>query len=196
MKGAEQLKYDGGVANMEPLRDLIPTFAATLDPTTRPASPQPVKHNTALNPTIATPLATPTPESDMAPTAIFMQQRPKVSLEVLEPEHYHILVRAIQNVLSTELAELTMAELVDGLPLASTGWGAAGNLLCRDHPLNEHKTFCDGVIDQTRAFRDAFDPRILQLDSWVCRPPQQPLLSLIATTDHVSRSCKPTRTPK
>ena len=113
----------------------------------------------------------------MAPAAIFSRQRVKVSPEVLEPEHHHILVRAIKNVLSTELAELTMAELVDGLPLASTGWAAAGHRLCRDHPLNEHETLCDGVIDRIRALRDAFDPRILQLDSSVCWPPQQPLLT-------------------
>ena len=95
-----------------------------------------------------------------------LPRRPsKVSVELLDPEHHEILVRAIRNVLSTELAETTMAQLVDGLPLASSGWDARGSLIIGDHPLTEHKTFCAGVIDQTRAFRDAFDSRVLRFDS-------------------------------
>lgn len=132
----------------------------------------------------------------MAPAAIFLRQPSKVSLEVLEPKHHHILVRAIKNVLSTELAELTMAQLVDGLPLTSTGWDAQGTLINWDHPLIQHEALCDGVMDQTRAFRDAFDPRILQLDSSVCSPRQNHSRNLNTSADHVRRSCKPTRMPK
>ncbi len=103
----------------------------------------------------------------MAPVTILPWPPSKVSPEVLSPEHHQILSRAIKNVLSTELAELTVAQLVDGLPLLSTGWDAQGTLINWDHPLVKHETLCDGVMDQTRAFRDAFDPRILQLDSSV-----------------------------
>lgn len=99
--------------------------------------------------------------------AIQRQEFSKVSVELLDPEHYEILVQAIRNVLSTELAETTMAQVVDGLPLASSGWEARGSLIIGDHPLTKHETFCEGVINQTRAFRDAFDPAVLQFDSSV-----------------------------
>ena len=101
--------------------------------------------------------------------ATFLQRKPSsVSVELLAPEHYHTLVQAIRNVLSTEVAELTMAQLVDGLPLASSGWDARGTLLIRDHPLTRHETLCDGALEQTKGFRDAFDPAILRFDSHVC----------------------------
>jgi hypothetical protein len=96
-----------------------------------------------------------------------------VSVEVHGPDHYRILVRAIRNVLLTGLAELTMAQLVDGLPLAASGWDARGSLIIGDHPLTEHESLCDGVIDQTREFRSAFDPRILRFDSPVSSVPRK-----------------------
>ncbi|KAB5578810.1 hypothetical protein GE09DRAFT_561665 [Coniochaeta sp. 2T2.1] len=101
-------------------------------------------------------------------TAQFVpQKRSKVSPEVLALEHYHILDRSIRNVLSTELAELTMAQLVDGLPLAASGWDARGTLLRRGHPLTEHETLCNGVLEQTRAFRESFHPTMLFFYSYV-----------------------------
>jgi hypothetical protein len=91
-----------------------------------------------------------------------------LSVEVLDPEHHGILVHAIRHVLSTELAGLTMAQLVDGLPLASSGWDARGSLIIASRPLTKHETLCDGVMDQTKAFRAAFNPEVLQFDSAVC----------------------------
>jgi hypothetical protein len=91
-----------------------------------------------------------------------------VSVELLSPEHHHVVNQALQNILSTDLAELTMAQLVDGLPLASSGWDARGSFLVGDHPLTAHENLCDGSLEQTRAFRDAFDSSRLQFDSSVC----------------------------
>lgn len=39
-----------------------------------------------------------------------------VSVSVLDPDRHKIFKQALSNVLSTELAEFTMAQLVDGLP--------------------------------------------------------------------------------
>lgn len=101
-------------------------------------------------------------------TATLLQRRPtKVSVELLAPEHYRILDRALRNVLSTDLDELTMAQLVDGLPLASSGCRARGSLIIRGHPLLQHGSLCDGALEQTKAFREAFDPSILRFDSTV-----------------------------
>ncbi|KAB5549546.1 hypothetical protein GE09DRAFT_1174452 [Coniochaeta sp. 2T2.1] len=99
----------------------------------------------------------------MAPRLL---KRSKVSPEVLALEHYHILDRAIRNVLSTELVELTMAQLVDSLPLAASGWDARGTLLLRGHPLTGHESLCNGVLELTRAFRQSFHPTMLSFDSY------------------------------
>lgn len=94
-----------------------------------------------------------------------------VSVEVLDPDHYHVLILALRNVLSTEIAEITMAQLVDGLPLADTAWGTSGNVVLEGHPIIIHETLCDGSLEKTKTFRDAFDPAILRFDSRVRRYP-------------------------
>lgn len=96
--------------------------------------------------------------------------QPQVSMQLLAPDHHHTLVQAIQNVLSTEVAEITMAQLIDGLPLMSTAWNMRGNLLLRSHPLSSHETLCEGVVEQAKAFRSAFDPAILSFDVSVPLP--------------------------
>ncbi|KAK4675964.1 hypothetical protein QC764_507860 [Podospora pseudoanserina] len=49
--------------------------------------------------------------------ALLRKRSSEVSIEVFDPDHYHLLVKAIQNILSTELAELSIAQLIDGVPL-------------------------------------------------------------------------------
>ncbi len=96
-------------------------------------------------------------------------QPSRLSIDLLSPDHHHILVQAIRNVLSTtDLAFVTMAQLVDGLPLEANGWDAQGSLLIRGHPLIGHDTLCDGVIERIKEFRDGFDEKILRFDAPVC----------------------------
>lgn len=95
-------------------------------------------------------------------------QSPKGSLQLLAPDHYQVLSRAIGNVLATDIAEITMAQLVDGLPLASTVFGTRGHHLTRGHPLLDHETLCEGALEQTKAFRHNFEPSVLQFDITVC----------------------------
>jgi hypothetical protein len=104
----------------------------------------------------------------MNSSAFLPRQPSKLSVQVLDTEHHRILVHAIRHVLSTELAELTMAQLVDGLPLASSGWDARGSLILAGHPLTKHEALCDGVMSQTKAFWAAFNSEVLQFDSPVC----------------------------
>ncbi|KAK4173891.1 hypothetical protein QBC36DRAFT_50336 [Triangularia setosa] len=97
-----------------------------------------------------------------------LNKRPsEVSVEVLDPEHYHVLVKAIRNILSTELAELSIAQLIDGLPLMIWVFEGRGCLLGKGHPMLEHENLCEGAIEQARLFRDTFDPAILQFSSKV-----------------------------
>ncbi|KAK0671544.1 hypothetical protein QBC41DRAFT_54826 [Cercophora samala] len=95
-----------------------------------------------------------------------LRKRPsEVSIEVLDSDHYHVLVKAIQNILSTELAELSIAQLIDGLPLMMWVFEGRGCLLEKGHPLLEHENLCEGAIEQARLFRETFEPAILQFSS-------------------------------
>lgn len=105
------------------------------------------------------------PKMDHRP--LFTQQPTKVPVETLDLDHYHPLVGAVRNVLSTQLAEITFAQLLDGLPLVNTVWGMRlrGSLLFREHPLIQHDRLCEGAMDNVRMFRDMFEPAILRFDS-------------------------------
>ncbi|KAK3898595.1 hypothetical protein C8A05DRAFT_47130 [Staphylotrichum tortipilum] len=86
------------------------------------------------------------------------------------------------HVLSTALAFATMAQLVNGLPLEANGWDALESLLIRGHPLIGHDTLCDGVVEQTREFRDFFDERTLRFDAPVLQAYQD--AALVAVSIH------------
>ncbi|SPQ23100.1 247f220e-790b-4c41-a267-c208d96b1743 [Thermothielavioides terrestris] len=71
-----------------------------------------------------------------------------VSVEGLDHAHYHALVRAIHKVFSTELAEVTLALLFDGLPLVQTVFDVSGQREHAGHPLLGHASLCDGAMDR------------------------------------------------
>lgn len=88
----------------------------------------------------------------------------------LDERHNQILDRAVRNVLSTDVAELAYAQILDGLPLADTynnvfPWVA-------DHPVNDpfHDELCPGVLEQARQFRKDFILSQLRLQQKVCLP--------------------------
>jgi hypothetical protein len=89
---------------------------------------------------------------------------------VLDLDHCHPLVRAIHNILSTNLADITFAQLIDGLPLVDTVWDMRGSLLIKGHPLIDHDHLCESAMEQVRIFRDTFNPTMLRLDSHVRHP--------------------------
>jgi hypothetical protein len=88
-----------------------------------------------------------------------------------EGPHQDIFTQAIRNVLSTDISEITLAQIVDGLPLSAvekdtyTGSG----YLCGDHPLHQkHKQLCSGVLEKTRQLYADFDVNSLRISSEVC----------------------------
>jgi len=92
----------------------------------------------------------------------------KVSLAGLEGQHRDIFVHAVSNILSTEIAHLTYAQIVDGLPLSSVADDTYdnGGSLSHMHPLyTKHNELCPGVLERTRQFLAGFDPNILRFDS-------------------------------
>lgn len=78
-----------------------------------------------------------------------------MSLEILDAEHLGPLRQGLANVLSTPTADLTYAQIVDGMPLAS--------IYAEDHwfreglPVMDHEELCPGVLEKTRALRSEFD---------------------------------------
>ncbi|KAK4147300.1 uncharacterized protein C8A04DRAFT_34037 [Dichotomopilus funicola] len=83
----------------------------------------------------------------------------QVSLAELAGEHRRLLVRALGRILSTEIAEVTYAQIVDGLPIANVIWDSrvppyGGHPILND---GVHEDICPGILEKTRELRDSFD---------------------------------------
>lgn len=103
--------------------------------------------------------------------------------DVLDDRHQAVFQRAMTNVLATDLAELTFAQLVDGLPL----WEVAINMSRHSHtneePVCKHTELCPGAMDQARALRQTFDPLIMEIRSDVSSTPLGTIISELITAD-------------
>lgn len=105
-------------------------------------------------------------------------------------------MRAIKNVLSTDLAETTFAQLVDGLPLYSVVSNLAHYELEKNEPAYNHRTLCAGVLEKTRAFHASFEPHKLDIRATVLqryqsapvgsRASKLPFIELIAVAIHTT----------
>lgn len=74
----------------------------------------------------------------------------RVSPEMLDTKRRDMLARAINNVLATEDALFTYAQIIDGLPTADVGFDSRSPGLYGDHPLDEHEELCPGAMDKAR----------------------------------------------
>ncbi len=91
----------------------------------------------------------------------------QLSLDDLEGEHRQLLVRAIARILSTELAKMTYAQVIDGLPTGDVAYDAIV-APHNGHPIDHaHDQLCPGMLEKAREFRDGFQPEILFFDSQV-----------------------------
>ncbi|KAL1882967.1 hypothetical protein Daus18300_000605 [Diaporthe australafricana] len=106
----------------------------------------------------------------------------KSSIDTVDDPHRVAVTRAIANVLSTEIAEITFAQTKDGLPLVEVvddGWS---KLLEPDHPIFKHTELSPGSLDDVREFREGFDVRLLRFDT--------PLLNAFQAASPGSRAFK------
>jgi hypothetical protein len=87
------------------------------------------------------------------------------SADSLPAKHRSTFDRAVSNVLSLRIAEITYAQVLDGLPLADT---AADNYhtitIPRKHPIWNHVALCPGVLQAIRDFHESWDSSILPFD--------------------------------
>jgi hypothetical protein len=87
----------------------------------------------------------------------------------LDAHHLDALRRAISNILATDLALTTFAQIIDGLPLYKVAWDKRTPLLHRQHPINHHITLCSGVLEKAREIRANFNLDTLTFKPEVCR---------------------------
>lgn len=80
---------------------------------------------------------------------------------VLDGLHQIAFERAIRNVLDTEIAETTLAQIIDGLPLKSVAHATAG--LSWESALNNHEDLCPGSLGTLVFFRQSFEPLKMSL---------------------------------
>lgn len=83
--------------------------------------------------------------------------------DVLDTNHQSIFATAMSNLLSTEIAEQTFAQIIDGLPLKDVAFSLRTHEYTRRDPVFSHVELCPGVLERTRMLRDAFDPRTMKM---------------------------------
>ena len=67
----------------------------------------------------------------------------------LSGQHLGIFKQAIANMLATNIAEETYAQIIDGLPLTRVAQDSGNGGLPPDHPIHEeHSELCSGVLDK------------------------------------------------
>ena len=94
----------------------------------------------------------------------------KLVIGSLEGAHRTSVLRAIANVLATPTAEITYAQIIDGLILSDVAFDIYDGNIAPLHPLiDEHKDLCPGVLERARELRISFDASALEMDSTVSR---------------------------
>ncbi|KAK0739909.1 hypothetical protein B0T21DRAFT_150439 [Apiosordaria backusii] len=75
--------------------------------------------------------------------------------------HYKLFIRAMKNVLSTELAQFTYAQIIDGLPIEDVAWDRRIPAVYGNHPIEHHPDLCPGALERAREYKDQIDFSIL-----------------------------------
>jgi hypothetical protein len=91
-----------------------------------------------------------------------------------DSEHYKLFSRAVHNVLSTDLALFTFAQIVDGLPTAEVAADRRFPILSyldNDyHPIDDHLELCPGAMERTREIHQQLELSSLLFDPAVWLP--------------------------
>lgn len=86
-----------------------------------------------------------------------------LGVDVLDDCHRDALSLAVRNVLQTELALVTYAQILDGLPTCPPVWDHFTNKYHYLHPVNDHKNLCPGSLERAEEFRANFEISRLEL---------------------------------
>ena len=77
--------------------------------------------------------------------------------DLLDDARRHTFERALMNILSTDIAELSFVQILDGLP--TERYLDHSYVLMRGHPVHElkHRQLCDGFLEKVREFSAQFN---------------------------------------
>ncbi|KAK2595339.1 hypothetical protein QQS21_006939 [Conoideocrella luteorostrata] len=80
--------------------------------------------------------------------------------------HRETFEHALHRVLATDAAELTFAQIADGLPISAVARDSYSQPLWHRHPLHElHREVCVGAVSKAKEFRETLDLNILEFNS-------------------------------
>jgi hypothetical protein len=98
-----------------------------------------------------------------------LEEPSNMNVSVLDPEHAESFKQALDRLLSTDVAEVTYSEIVDGLPTIDSFFDFHFEPEHEGHPVLalDHASLCPGVVERTREFREQFDALQLTLPSAV-----------------------------
>lgn len=82
----------------------------------------------------------------------------------LDSNHRSALERAVSNILNTDLAITTYAQIIDGLPTELVAWDRGRHKLHAEHPINDHTELCPGVMERIISIKETFHVESLKLD--------------------------------
>lgn len=75
---------------------------------------------------------------------------------LLDDSHNSALRRAISNVVHTNLAIATYAQIIDGLSTEDVAWDRSRHKLRAAHPLSDHVALCSEILDKLNAIKADF----------------------------------------
>lgn len=98
-----------------------------------------------------------------------MSSRNLLPIGHLHSSHHDVLLNALSNVLSSQVAKTTYGQILDGLPLASVARDVYdGELICVGHPLvDEHFELSPKVLSKIDELRASVPIDTFQVDASV-----------------------------
>ncbi|KAF4467096.1 hypothetical protein FALBO_6032 [Fusarium albosuccineum] len=100
----------------------------------------------------------------------------------IETKNCDVFRRAVSNVLSSPIAEITYAQTIDGLPLSDVTLDTHDATPCPGHPLlDERIELSPGVLEKARQLYSSFDATVLKFDSGVSRHYDGPIWGPVLT---------------
>lgn len=82
----------------------------------------------------------------------------------LDEAHQAVFNTAVMNVLSTQIAESTFAQIIDGFPLKDVAFGNEGHRNTIYDPVFKHTALCPGTVEKTIQFRASFSPKEMEME--------------------------------
>lgn len=96
-----------------------------------------------------------------------MPSQDLISCENLDGDYRDVLYQAIRNVLATDIALTTYAQIIDGVPVSSVASDQYSNRYIPGHPIKSHVALCPGAQEEAEKMRVGFDPGSLRFSSTV-----------------------------